>query len=121
MYRAENIKVFAVDQLAYLAKSFIKKIVLKRIQEGIYDEDPDGFYSIEPSDNQLRIDVWVTNTYDISDWYLERQVVKQICIDKEVYVVLETDDEVYLRSLPFNSIVDICNELEDIYDEEFAE
>ena len=121
MYKAVEIRTETENRLKSLAKGFIMDIVNHRIEEGIYDEDPDGCYVIEPSDNQLRIDVWVMDTYN-PDFYIERMVVEGIGIADDVYVIVgENKEEVYLRSLPFNSIIDICCDLEDIYDEEVAE
>ena len=121
MYKAITIKEETNERLKRLAKNFLMDIINHRIAEGIYDEDPDGCYVIEPSDNQLRIDVWVMDTYN-PDCYIERMVVEGIGLADDVYVIVgENKEEVYLRSLPFDSIVDICCDLEDIYDEEVAE
>lgn len=120
-YKAVEIEQETENRLKALAKGFLMDIINHRINEGIMDEDPDGCYSIEPSDKGLRVDVWVEDTYQ-PECYIERMEVKQICLDDNVYVVVgDNDEEVYLRALPFNSIIDICCDLEDIYDEEVAE
>lgn len=121
MYKAIKIKHDAEKRLELLAKGFFMDIVSQRIKEGIYDEDPDGCYVIEPSDKQLRIDVWVQD-FCGPEYYIERMDVRAIGLDSDVYAVVgDNQEEVYLHSLPLNSIVDICCDLEDLYDEEVAE
>lgn len=121
MYKAIEIHQETTERLKQLAKGFLMDIINHRIKEGIYDEDPDGQYVIEPGDKELRVEVWVQDTY-LPDCYLEMQEVKGIGLDKDVYVILGDDEvEVYLRSLPMGSIVDICCDLEDICDEEVVE
>ena len=119
MYKAIEIQNETTNCLIRLAKNFLMDIISKRINEGIYDEDPDGHYSIEPSES-LNVEAWVADTYSF-ECYLEKMGVKEICLDTDVYLVMENGDEIYLRALPVGSIVDICNDLEDIYDEEVAE
>jgi len=121
MYRAIEIREEYEDRLKRLAKGFLMDIITHRIEEGIYDESPDGCYVIEPSDSPLRIDVWVQDTFN-PECYIERMTVEGIGLADDVYVIVGEDkEEVYLRSLPFNSIIDICNDLEDIRDEECEE
>ena len=123
-YKALEIQQEYNERMIRLAKNLLMDIVSKRIDKGIYDEDPDGHYSIEPSDPDLTIMVWVQDTYSL-DTYPENRRIKEICIEDAVYVVLgngdEVEEEIYLRALPMESIIDICCDLEDIYDEEVGD
>lgn len=124
MYKAIEIQNEAVKRLETLARGFIMDIVSHRIKEGIYDEDPDGQYSIDTIGKGIYTDVWVYDTYE-SDTYLENMEVKEICLGEKNYgpyiVVGENNEEIYFHSLPFNSISGICCVLEDLYDEEVGE
>ena len=121
MYKAIEIQRETEERLHKLAKALIQDIIVKRIANGTMEEDPEGYYEFNPSDKELRINVWACDTYS-PDYYLKRAAVKKICIGEEVYVVVGGyDEEVYLTTLPFSSIVDICCDIEDIWDEEVGE
>ena len=121
MNKAFEIKEKAVKDLLLHAKFEIRNIIDHLIRLGEMDENPDEeYYEIDtfgynvPDSN---IEVLVTNTYD-DDVYPESRTISGF-IDHDGVVSVRTkedeDDEISLRSLPFDSIVVAVSTLEDMW------
>ena len=129
MYRALEIENEFRDRLVLNAKFFLMDIIDKKMTLGWEEPSEDGCYVITPDefkDGVLRVKVWVTNTYDEEE-YQESRIVSEIHMDKDIYLTLKTDpefsddddyeEEVYIKSLPLDQLVNLVCTLEDYKDE----
>lgn len=130
MYRAQEIKNEFVDKLVLNAKFFLMDIINKRMDLGIEEPGEDGFYTVytdDFKDSRPTVYVWATDTYTSEDYPVNR-FISEIHLAEDIYVVLhpydengdypdDYEEEIYLRSLPLDSIIKVLEALEDYADE----
>ena len=108
MYQAIKIQDRFVESLHLLAKRLLTDIITDQIEKGRMTETKDGHYSIHLYN-------WPDSTPDIL-------VYKPVALpynDSPTEPAETTaGEEIYFTSLPLDSQVRVCNELEDIWDEE---
>jgi hypothetical protein len=71
--------------------------------------------------NRIKVEVEVDNSYfDVEDNTTEKRSIEELCIEGEslggtVWLNVEGGEEVYLKSIPTDTLADIANALESAY------
>jgi hypothetical protein len=121
MQKAIEIRNKAVADLLAHAKYEIRNIIDYRIRLGEMEENPDEEYYEVPVSGfggMLRcptVEVTVTNTYDESVCNESRCIEEFIDLDGTVSIRTEEGDEISLRELSFDNLVDVVTLLEDMW------
>ena len=121
MHKATEIRDKAVADLLAHAKYEIRNIIDYRIRLGEMEENPDEEYYEVPVSGfggMLRcptVEVTVTNTYDESVCNENHCIEEFIDLDGTVSIRTEEGDEISLRELSFDNLVDVVTLLEDMW------
>jgi len=121
MQKAIEIRDKAVADLLAHAKYEIRNIIDYRIRLGEMEENKDEEYYEVPVSGfggMLRcptVDVTVTNTYDESVCTESHIIEEFIDLDGTVSIRTEEGDEISLRELSFDNLVDVVTLLEDMW------
>lgn len=121
MYQAIKIQDRFVESLHLLAKRLLTDIITDQIEKGRMTETKDGHYSIHLynwPDSTPDILVYKPVALPYNDSPTEPAEIDEIHLTDKVYIKTTAGEEIYFTSLPLDSQVRVCNELEDIWDEE---
>ena len=117
MSKAFDIKNKAQDELLAFAVFELNNIIEHCIAIGACDREDEEPYEVDTTDS-LRVAVDVQDTYSLDIYSERRKVESFIKYPDEDVVYLRVEDEeepIALRALPFDSIVELVDELETMW------